>query len=246
MAYSLSKDRFHNLLANNDLTRLEKLLLILFWDGEKVKSVKTIQQVGYDNGLKECKNWNISDILGRSGGQAASIVGGWTLTTAGRDYLVNKNLITTKAKVISNEVSDLKTHAATITNPQTQAFIDEAIECLESDLLRAAVVLTWVGAVSLLYDEVVKNHLSAFNTEALRRDSKWKSAKNQDDLTRMKEADFLNVLEAISVIGKNVKQELEQCLKLRNGCGHPNSLKFGLRKVAAHIEILILNVFSKF
>jgi hypothetical protein len=62
----------------------------------------------------------------------------------------------------------------------------------------------------------------------------------------MKEADFLNVIEGLSIIGKNVKQELEQCLKLRNACGHPNSLKFGLRRVASHIEVLILNVFSKF
>jgi len=62
----------------------------------------------------------------------------------------------------------------------------------------------------------------------------------------MKEADFLNALESISLIGKNMKQELESCLNLRNGSGYPNSLKFGTRKIAAHIEILILNVFTKF
>jgi len=43
-----------------------------------------------------------------------------------------------------------------------------------------------------------------------------------------------------------VRQELEGCLKLRNGCGHPNSLKLGENKVAAHLETLILNVFAKF
>jgi hypothetical protein len=62
----------------------------------------------------------------------------------------------------------------------------------------------------------------------------------------MKEADFLVIIEAIAVIGKNVRQELEGCLKLRNGCGHPNSLKLGENKVAAHLETLILNVFAKF
>jgi hypothetical protein len=30
----------------------------------------------------------------------------------------------------------------------------------------------------------------------------------------------------------------EDCLKLRNGCGHPNSLKIGANKVAAHLETL--------
>ena len=62
----------------------------------------------------------------------------------------------------------------------------------------------------------------------------------------MKEHDFLQVLEAISVIGKSVKNELETCLKLRNGCGHPNSLKIGQNRVAAHLETLVFNVFAVF
>jgi hypothetical protein len=62
----------------------------------------------------------------------------------------------------------------------------------------------------------------------------------------MKESEFLNVIEAISVIGKSVKQELLKRLELRNGCGHPNSLSIGEHTVSAHIEALILNVFSRF
>jgi len=107
-------------------------------------------------------------------------------------------------------------------------------------------VLIWVGAVAVLQDEVVAKKLPEFNAEALRRDAKWKAAKDADGLSRMKEADFLVIIEAIAVIGKNVRQELEGCLKLRNGCGHPNSLKLGENKVAAHLETLILNVFAKF
>jgi hypothetical protein len=62
----------------------------------------------------------------------------------------------------------------------------------------------------------------------------------------MKEYDFLQVLHAISVIGKNTKDELEGCLKLRNTCGHPNSHKIGEHRVTSHVETLVLNVFSKF
>jgi hypothetical protein len=75
-------------------------------------------------------------------------------------------------------------------------------------MLRAAVVLSWVGAIGVLYDHVVAYELVSFNAVATRRDAKWKLAKLNDDLSRMKEYDFLNALEAISVIGKNVKQEL--------------------------------------
>jgi hypothetical protein len=133
-----------------------------------------------------------------------------------------------------------------LTNPDTKRFVEEAVECFESRKFRAAVVLSWVGAVSLIQEHIMSKELTAFNTEALRRDPKWRTAKTADDLSRMKEADFLEVISAISVIGKNVKQELEGCLKLRNGCGHPNSLQIGEARVSAHVEVLILNVFARF
>jgi hypothetical protein len=103
-----------------------------------------------------------------------------------------------------------------------------------------------VGAVAVLYDYVVANALSGFNAEAKRRDGRWRDAKNSDDLARMKEYDFLQVLESTSALGKSVKAELEGCLKLRNGCGHPSSLAIGEHRVNAHLETLVLNVFAKF
>lgn len=67
---------------------------------------------------------------------------------------------------------------------------------------------------------------------------------NEDGLARMGEADFLDRLVPIGVIGRNVKEELAKGLKLRNGCGHPNSLKIGPNMVASHLETLLLNVFD--
>lgn len=246
MEYSLSKSELQAFLSDPAISRLDKLLLLVFWNKESSKSISDIKKLGSENGLKECAKWNIPDVLGKSKGKATALKDGWTLTTPGRTHLLEKKYITQKKSFVLNDVSDLKTHSLKIKNSQTKSFVEEAISCLEADLLRAAVVLSWVGAVAILYDEIIAHHLIAFNTEALRRDAKWKSAKNADDLAKMKEADFLNVIESISLIGKNVKQELEQSLKLRNGCGHPNSLKFGFRRVAAHIEVLIMNIYSKF
>jgi hypothetical protein len=48
--------------------------------------------------------------------------------------------------------------------------------------------------------------------------------------THREETTFLQIAESISMLGKNVKQELEGCLRLRNSCGHPNSLKIGVNK----------------
>jgi len=100
--------------------------------------------------------------------------------------------------------------------------------------------------MALLHQEVISKHLASFNTEASRRDAKWKPAKSADDLGRINEAAFLEIVQSVGLIGKNVKQELDTCLKLRNGCGHPNSLKVGPNKVAAHIETLALNVYAVF
>jgi hypothetical protein len=100
--------------------------------------------------------------------------------------------------------------------------------------------------MALLHDEVMSKHLAKFNTEATKRDPKWKPAKSSDDLGKMNEASFLEIAQTIGLVGKNVKQELDVCLKLRNGCGHPNSLKVGPNKVASHIETLALNVYAVF
>lgn len=246
MQYYLNKDSFQTLLVNPKVSRLDKLLLILFWDSESEKPISKIKEIGSENGLRECLKWNISDTLSKGKGKASLIKGNWVLTVPGKAYLAKQNYLEEKKSIVKNDVADLRNHLISISNPQTRSFIEEAINCLETGQKRAAVVLSWVGATAVLYDEVVKKHLSAFNSEALKRDAKWKNATTSDDLGKMKEFDFLNILESISVIGKNVKQELQQCLQLRNGCGHPNTLAIGIRKVSAHIEILMLNVFSKF
>ena len=65
----------------------------------------------------------------------------------------------------------------------------------------------------------------------------------------MKESDFLDIIGSppLSILGQNTKEELKNnCLKLRNACGHPGSLAIGENKVAAHLEVLMLNIFSKF
>lgn len=229
-------------LPSKDLSRGDKLLIVLSTASNAPKSIKTIREIAVHSGLPQAKNWNIADILAKSGGMAVKTEQGWELNEAGK-HRVSLLVGTAPAQPKARE---LRAALANINNADALAFTSEAIECYERKLLHAAVVLSWVGALHLLYVEVASKHLPSFNAEATKRDSKWRAAKNEDDLARMKEHNFLDILEAISVIGKSVKDELQSCLKLRNGCGHPNSLKIGENRVAAHIEVLILNVFSRF
>ena len=65
-------------------------------------------------------------------------------------------------------------------------------------------------------------------------------------MIKLKESDFLDVLERLSVLSNAVKKELKTCLERRNNCGHPNDYKIGEAQVAAHIESLIHHVFERF
>ncbi|KGI78840.1 hypothetical protein [Oleiagrimonas soli] len=241
----LAQNQLKNLLHKPVFSNTDKLLLCLAVQNATAKTVSQVKEIASAAGLRVAAKWNISSLLSRSKGKAVRVPEGWELTTDGRSYvgsLVGPVALSPAPTVAAS----LRVHLPKIGNADVKAFVEEGIECFERRLYRSAVVLSWVGAVALLYDHVLANHLVAFNAVALQRDAKWKNAKTTDDLARMKEYDFIQVIEKLSIIGKSVKQELEKQLKLRNGCGHPNSLKIAENVVAAHLEILILNVFTKF
>jgi len=234
-----------NLLINKDISRQDKLLLCLARNVDVPKQVKDIKSMAFGLGLRTAAKWNLSQLLSSSNGLAVRSKHGWHLTSAGRQYL--HDTFGTALNATKHEIASSLRHSLdNIAEPSVSNFVEEAITCYEYELYRSATVLSWIGAVAVLYEYIINQKLSEFNTEAQRRNTKWKLARTTDDLAKMKESDFLDVLESISVIGKNVKQELKICLQLRNGCGHPNSLAIGPSRVAAHIETLVLNVFSCF
>jgi hypothetical protein len=241
----LPKAALKDLLSQSQFNKTDKILIILSVDDGQAKEIKEVKKLAIHAGLRAIQKWNVSSLLARSKGMAVRTAKGWELTAEGSNHITKLcgPLLGSPAPKVA---ASLRTQLSHITNSDTSNFVEEAIGCYEAKLYRAAVVLSWVGAVAVLYDFVINNRLSDFNAEALRRNPKWKTAKTSDDLARIREHDFLEIIEAISVIGKSVKQELEGCLKLRNGCGHPSSLKLSEHRVAAHIESLILNVFTQF
>jgi hypothetical protein len=229
-------------LANRD-----QLLVLLAIEPVGPLHVFRIKERCTAAGLPKLAKTNISDTLASSSGAVARTAEGWELQQPGMlrvrevAQAVNVNL------VVTHSSQSLRGHADSVADPLTKSFVMEAIECFEAHQYRAAVVFSWAGAVALLHKHVHSRKLSEFNIEVLRREPKWRTAKQQDDLGRLKEHDFLDVCDAIGVIGKNVKQILRnECLMLRNACGHPNSLSIAENSVAAHIEKLIKNVFSRF
>ena len=229
-----------DLVHSGDLTHAEQLLLCLAHLGDGTHAVGEIRAAAQSLGISHT---NVSRDMLKLKSFAFQRIEGWTLTSPGRKRA--GELLGLVDAHVATQSSSLRALLPKL-KPDIHEFVTEAIACFEARHFRAAVVLSWVGAVSVLYAYVVQHRLANFNAEAVRRDSKWRTAKSEDDLARMKEHDFLQVLEALSMLGRNVKNELEGCLKLRNGCGHPNSLKLAESRCAAHIEVLVLNVFNAF
>lgn len=241
----LAEESLRDLLSESAYSRQDKVLLCLAVDSASAKSVAAVRKYAVDAGLTEAKKWNVADILMRAKGLAINTRAGWELTSKGR-HRVTELAGKFAGPIAPRVAAGLRHQLAGITNPQTASFVQEAVSCFESGYYRAAVVLAWIGAVAVLQDYVLVHSLAIFNAEASRRNAKWKPASSRDGIARMDEYDFLQCLEAVGIVGKSVKQALEGALKLRNGCGHPNTLAIGEAVAAAHIETLILNVFARF
>lgn len=229
---------------HRDISPRDKLLLIVASLGRPCQ-VKEMKERAKEAGFRIPAAWNPSASLGRSKGLAVKIPRGWEITDAGKQRLRNLGVAKLSPAAV-HVATELRTELPNIKNDDTRAFVDEAIKCYEAELYRSAVVMSWLAAVGLLHSHVHDKHLAASNAEAKRADTRWKDAKTTDDLGRVREVDFLDRIAAISIIGKNVKKELKDCLDRRNACGHPNSLKIGANTVAHHLEILLLNVFKVF
>ena len=245
----VKKEQLKDCLANAELSRRDKLHLIVASNGSNPMQTKDVKSAGLSAGLTEINNWNISDILGSDKTLVVRLPEGWALTTTGANELKQKvgGLISQATPTAA--MHTLRVEMGRVSNADTIAYVEEALKCFDAGLYRAAAVMSWSGAISLIQDFILAKKINEFNTEAKRRNPKWKDISTKDGFGRMGEEDFLDVLAdpAVGVLGKNVKEELKHhCLGLRNAAGHPNSLIIAAQRVASHLEILVLNVFTKF
>ena len=132
-----------------------------------------------------------------------------------------------------------------LSDPLVRSFVQEAVNCLRAGHLRAAVVLSWIGALAVLQHDIALNSLANFNLDAKSNGLLKRDARGVSDFSRIKEADFLDVAERIGVLSNAVKKELKVCLERRNNCGHPNDYIATETAVAAHIESLIVHIFER-
>lgn len=171
---------------------------------------------------------------------------GWAVTGPGRKALEDHGLISAIG-VLTPVTEALQKVAISVHDPDKARFVEEAIACVKNRSFRAAIVLSWVGALYLLYSHVANARLTDFNNELNRRFPKLKPASTIDDLAQVvKEAEFVSILEHIKIITKGEAKELISCLDRRNTAGHPNSHTFTEVTVGHHLETLINTVYQRY
>ena len=229
---------------HRQLSLTDKLLVVLGAMDEPCQ-IQEIKAKAREAGFRVPPGTNPSSLLIRTHGKAIRSDKGWELTDVGRQHLSGLGVETLDPTIV-NTAQSLQAELAKISNPDTNAHVGEAVHCYRYGLYRAATIMSWVGAVSILRDVIHTSHLSQFNADMKRVDTKWKDVVVVDDFSKRRESDFLDCIARLGVVGQDVKTQLKQCLTRRNSCGHPNSLQVSANTVAAHIEILVLNVFQRF
>lgn len=208
-------------------------------------TVGDISAKATDAGIKKTKI-NFSDVLAKSNGMCVRRGNKWQMLKEGWDSVRQDGLLEKEQRIL-RVASSLRELVDSGLNQDRKRFLDEALLAFESNLYRAAIVLSWVGAVHILQEYIIANHLRDFNSAlASRFSGKHPKIKNIESFNRLKEQDMLQLCEDAGIFGKAIKQELEDRLGLRNRAGHPNPNKFQENMTAAHLEWLIIHVYREY
>jgi hypothetical protein len=245
------------LLSVHELTRTGQrapVLLLLSQLEQPAPTVK-VRERGVEIGFRKISQWNVTAILKAAAkdGHVAQLASGWKLLGPG--YNVVESHFKPEAAIISETRHALRSHLTKINDDQRRTFVEEAIKSFDVKAFRSAVVLSWVGAAHIIQEHIVSNHRTAFNAAGLSRVAKAASNGNGYSFTPVKslkdfgvigEADMLQLCQDASILHKAEKHVLQDRLDLRNQCGHPNPVVIAEHTVAHHIELLMLNVYSRY
>ncbi|HKJ33082.1 MAG TPA: hypothetical protein VKA34_14695 [Balneolales bacterium] len=135
-----------------------------------------------------------------------------------------------------------------IKGDQQKSFLEEAINCFEIKSYRAAVMLTWLLAMDILYEFIlIPDNLKKFNT-AIHAHGKYKklNISIKENFSDIKESDFIELLRVAKLISKDRRKILDEKLGIRNTCAHPNSIIIKEYKAISFIQDLVTNIITQY
>jgi len=163
----------------------------------------------------------------------------WALTTTGESYVREQLELPASDIEIENDVSSLEALISTVADKDVSDYLNEAVKCLQVNARRASVVFLWSGAVKKIRDDIFACGIGNVNIALTKYDAKAKQIKWVDDLVLVKESILLLMSQELGLFDKNQRSVLEDCLNLRNKCGHPGKYSVGPKKVSSFIEDLV-------
>lgn len=168
----------------------------------------------------------------------------WEITMSGQDYVRRLLNLPVSDPEVENDVSTLDTLIDTVADADGTDYLREAVKCLRVGALRATVVFTWSAAIKSIRDSIFGCGAAAADAAVNKHDPKAKNITKVDDLVLVKESILLLAAQELGLFDKNERGALEECLNLRNKCGHPGKYKPGPKKVSSFIEDVIGIVFK--
>ncbi|MEJ0077161.1 MAG: hypothetical protein WDO17_17300 [Alphaproteobacteria bacterium] len=227
-------------------------VLMLLSEINQPAQTASVRDKGLQIGFRGVTQWHLSAILKNAAneGLVAQLADGWRITSLGLK-LIEKHYIPEAAIILETRHS-LRAHLQKIADEQRRAFVEEAIKSFDVKAYRAAIVLSWVGAAHIIQDHIVTNHRAAFNAAGAAKVAtsggkyRFNPVKSAKEFGVIGEAEMLQLCQDAGILHKAEKQILQDRLDLRNQCGHPNPVVVAEHAVANHLEILMLNVYSRY
>lgn len=118
--------------------------------------------------------------------------------------------------------------------------LTQAIQCVECELYRSAIVMSWAGLIDVVEEFAVAN----INSIKVCRE-KWKVESIHDLREGYPEAQLIDAMKDAKLITKGEWKALHGLLSRRNECAHPSDYSPGLNEALGFISE-ILNRLERF
>jgi len=234
-------------------SRKDKILACMYYRS-RYEGIQALTVEGIRGALKAARvpsvsKINVADVVAKSGHyvDTAGTEDGkrlWQLTDSGKQYVRKLLGLPESEPELERDAGAILALVGKVASADVKDYLTEATKCMQVGALRACVVFVWSGAIRIIQEELLDKH-SAGLTAALRRHhSKAKAVSRQEHFAYINDKTTLLAAEDLGLFDKNERGVLEECLKLRNRCGHPGKYKPGTKRVSGFIEDLISIVFS--
>jgi len=199
--------------------------------------------------VKGARHANLSQALRSCSSHVASVpmknaVYGWSITRSGEQHIEGLSDVSEVKTHTGLDVSTLRRVVDSVVDTDVRGYIEESVKCLEAGAIRACVVFLWAGAMRRIQVKMIALGASTINSAVTRHDPKARTLKTVDDFAYIKESTQLLAAQDLGLFDKNERDVLDDCLKLRNKCGHPGKYSPGPNKVRSFIEDIVPLAFT--